>query len=198
MQLIFLKKHCLIIWHNKTIMKKLLFISLILASLQSFGQLEDIVGKMDIHAGYSFPLGKNYPIKGGISIDAEPKFWYNESLVFGAKIGMNFLQSPASDATLAPITNLALVGEKYSGEGDAVFFYGASAGGYFGGHIRKYQGVPTGSPGFKFFGIAPRAGIQFGQYRLMAEYHLRFKQFKVTQDVPKFATLSIGYTFGGE
>ena len=111
-------------------------------------------------------------------------------MVFGAKLGFNFLSSPVKEVKLAPLTSIMLVGEKYIGEGDAIFFIGASAGLYIGGQTKKISGTPTGLRATQIWGIAPRAGIQYGQYRLMAEYNMRKNQ-------AKFISILIGYNFGG-
>jgi hypothetical protein len=172
-------------------MKKILSVFLLFIAYNASAQFEDLVGKFDVHAGYSAPLGKNYPINGGLSINAEPKVWYNEELVFGAKLGFNFLSSPVKEVKRAPLTSIMLVGEKYMGEGDFQFFIGASAGLYLGGQTKKISGVPTGLRAAQAWGIAPRAGIQYGQYRLMAEYNMR-------KNDAKFLSVLIGYTFGSE
>lgn len=172
-------------------MKKIIFGFCLFSTFSSYAQLEDISGKFDAHVGYSAPLGKNYPINGGISINAEPKVWYNEQLVFGAKLGINFLSSPVKEVIRAPLTSIMLVGEKYMGDGDATFFIGASAGLYLGGQTKKISGVPTGLRAAQVWGIAPRAGIQYGQYRLMAEYNMR-------KNDAKFISILIGYNFGSQ
>jgi hypothetical protein len=172
-------------------MKKILFTFGVFIALNAKAQLEEITGKLDAHIGYSAPLGNNYPISGGPSINIEPKFWYNEQLVFGAKLGLNLLTSPAANVKMAPLTSIMLIGEKYMGDGDVVFFIGASAGLYVGGQTKKISGVPTELRAAQSWGIAPRAGLQYGQYRLLAEYNQRKNQ-------AKFLSLLIGYTFGGE
>lgn len=156
-------------------------------------QSDGFDAKIDLHAGYSMPLGQDYPINGGFSLDFEPKFWYNEELVFGAKLGLNLLQSPVKEVKLGPLANITLVGEKYIGDedGDFLFFVGASAGLYSGGQTKKINGTPTDLRPIRTFGIAPRAGIQFGPYRLLAEYHHRKTQ-------SKFITIMLGYTFGDD
>ncbi|MES2797167.1 MAG: hypothetical protein V4683_14445 [Bacteroidota bacterium] len=170
-------------------MKKVLFLFALIMSFETKAQFEGFDGRMDVHAGYAMPLGNNYPINGGIAIGAEPKFWYNESLVFGGKLGFNFLGSPAEGVKLAPLTTIVLLGEKYFGEGDALFFAGASAGVYAGGQTKKIYGAPTQLKAPKIFGYAPRGGIQFGPYRLMAELHVRKNQ-------SRFVSIMLGYTFG--
>jgi hypothetical protein len=150
-----------------------------------------IAGKLDGHVGYSVPLGKNYPINGGPALSLEPKFWFNDEIVVGAKLGVNLLASPVQDVRNAPLANLMLVGEKYQGEEDFVLFYGAAVGVHMGGHIKKISGVPTDLRAPRYLGLSPRAGVQFGQYRLMGELHLRQKQ-------AKFVSIMIGYTLGSE
>jgi membrane-associated protease RseP (regulator of RpoE activity) len=174
-------------------MKLLLSLFFCVITIAGYAQSEGFDAKIDVHAGYSMPLGQNYPINGGPSIGFEPKFWYNEELVIGAKLGLNFLQSPVKEVKLAPLANVVLVGEKYFGseDGAALFFVGASAGLYSGGQIKKINGVPTDLRPARSFALAPRAGIQFGPYRLMAEYHSRKSQ-------SKFISIMLGYTFGDE
>jgi hypothetical protein len=142
-------------------------------ALPLLGQFyKDIATKLDFHAGGSFPITKNYPIKEGFSATIEPKFWYNEKLVFGARLGASYLQSVTPNVRLAPYTNIHLLGEKYFDmPGDIVPFTGVSAGYYFGGNITKVQGVKLESPGVKALGYAVRGGLQLKQVRLLGEYH---------------------------
>jgi hypothetical protein len=151
-------------------------------------QIKDLLrGSLDLHAGYSAPLGNNYPINGGFSLGLEPKFWINKEIMGGVKLGTNLLKSPAVDVTLAPLNTLMLVGEKYHGEGDFTFYYGAAAGLYLGGQTKKIGKKPTELPAAKQVGFTPRAGIQFGPLRLMAEYHIRPQQ-------AKFVSIMLGYS----
>jgi hypothetical protein len=169
-------------------MKKILLILFVVSSFACKAQFENFYSKFDAHAGYAFTLGKFYPYKGGISIDVEPKFWYNDFLVFGGKFGFNFLSSPVENVKLQPVTTIALVAEKYQGDKDLSFFYGASAGLYSGSQESKVNGKPTGIKSPKGLGLAPRAGIQFGNYKLLAEYHMR-------KDKVKYLSVMIGYTW---
>ncbi len=172
-------------------MKKLLFFCLLFNQFSGYCQFDNFYSKFDGHVGYSLPLGQNYPINGGFSVSGEPKFWYNDEFVFGAKLGFNFLTSPAEGVKLRPITNMVLVAEKYKWFQEGVetgFFYGASGGLYSGGQTSKVNGQPTGLKAPKTIGLAPRAGIQYGAYRIMAEYHMR-------KNLAKFVTISIGYTW---
>ncbi len=172
-------------------MKKLLFFCLLLNHFSGFCQFDNFYSKFDGHVGYSMPMGKGYNLSGGLFISAEPKFWYNDEFVFGAKLGFNFLNYPQDDIKLRPVTNIVLVAEKYKWfqEGvDTGYFYGASAGLYSGGQISKTALGPTYAKAPKTIGLAPRAGIQYGAYRILAEYHMR------KSDV-KFITISIGYTW---
>lgn len=170
-------------------MKTIVCFFLILVSTRAFSQLEDLSYKFDVHAGYALPMGSNFPINGGLALNAEPKFYYNENLVIGGKLGFNFLNSPSSNVKLAPLSTFVLVGEKYTDEADIRFFYGGSAGLYMGGQTKTIDGKSTGLRAKKIFGYAPRAGVQFGPYRLMAEYHIR-------KNEAKFLTLMLGYSFG--
>jgi hypothetical protein len=167
-------------------MKNLTILAFVLISFASKAQLEDISTKLDGHVGYSAPLGNNYPISGGPNINVEPKFWYNEQIVVGAKLGVSFLKAPTSGVKLVPLTSIMLVGEKYMGEGDLTFFVGASAGLYLGGNIKNSGSTARAA---QQWGLAPRAGLQFGQYRLMVEYNIR-------KTAAKFLSFNIGYTFG--
>jgi hypothetical protein len=170
-------------------MKKLLILLFTIASFSGQAQFENYYSKFDVHAGYSLPLGRFYPINGGFCIDAEPKFWYNDYLVFGGKFGFNFLTSPVESVKLQPLTTIALLGEKYKGDKDFAYFYGASVGLYSGGQTRRIAGTgPTGLKSPKALGLAPRAGIQFGNYKLLAEYHMR-------KDQVKFISIMLGYTW---
>jgi hypothetical protein len=161
-------------------------------AITASAQLEDLTGKLDAHIGYASKIGNSFPIGSGPAFNIEPKVWYNEELVFGAKLGLNFLSSPVSNQTLAPLANVMLVGEKYFGEGDLLFFVGGSAGLYVGGQTKKINGVKiTNTKASQQWGLAPRAGLQFGQYRLMAEYNMR-------KGLGKFLTIMIGYNFGSQ
>ena len=108
-------------------MRALLCFCLIAISSTAFAQLDNLFYKFDAHAGYALPLGSGYPINGGIAINAEPKVYYNKYLVLGGKLGFNFLNSPASNVKLAPLSTFVLVGEKYTEEDELRFFYGGSA-----------------------------------------------------------------------
>lgn len=151
--------------------------------LSTYVNAQDFYGQLDVHGGYSAPLGRNYPVNGGISMGIEPKFWFNDEIAIGAKLGTNFLSSPVKDVKLAPLSTLMLVGEKYMGEEELKVFYGGALGLYMGGHIRKK------AP--KQLGITPRAGLQFGPYRLLGELHMRKQEAKII-------TISLGYTLGAQ
>ncbi len=178
-------------WVKISEMNKILFGSLFFLSFTSLAQFDQFYSKFDAHIGYSLPLGKNYPINGGIAIDAEPKLWYNDEFVFGAKVGFNFLTSPAEGVKLKPLTTMALIVEKYMWFEDGKefnYYFGASAGVYSGGQTGKVNGMPTGLKSPKALGLAPRVGVQFGSNRIVAEYHMR------KNDV-KFVSLLLGYSF---
>jgi hypothetical protein len=172
-------------------MKAFLCFCLIAISSSAYAQLDNLFYKFDAHAGYALPLGSGYPINGGFAINAEPKVYYNKNLVLGGKIGFNFLNSPASNVKLAPLSTFVLVGEKYTEEDELRFFYGASAGLYMGGQTKTVDGKPTGLRAKKILGLAPRAGVQFGPYRVMAEYHIR-------KNEAKFVSIMLGYAFRDE
>ena len=172
-------------------MKNIVAFCLIFLSTNAIAQLDNLFYKFDAHAGYSLPLGSGYPINGGFAINAEPKVYYNKFIVIGGKVGFNFLNSPASNVKLAPLSTFVLVGEKYTDEADLRFFYGGSAGLYMGGQFKTVDGKPTGLRAKKILGLAPRAGIQFGPYRVMAEYHIRKKE-------AKFVSIMLGYAFRDE
>jgi hypothetical protein len=167
-------------------MKKVIIVFFMIISYNSFCQLDNLVGKLDGHIGYSLIFPKDLLYKGGFSVSIEPKVWYNDELVVGAKLGVNLLQTDVEGIRIAPLTNVALVGEYYMPDNGFEYFFGASAGANIGGHIK-----PTDARAPTVLGLAPRAGIQFGQYRLLAEYHLGRQR-------PKFLSIMVGYYFGAE
>jgi hypothetical protein len=167
----------------------LLAVLMFFVNSQTSAQIfENFSAKIDGHIGAVSPLGKDYPVKGGFAATLEPKFWYNDELVFGFKLSSNFLQSQTSKVKLAPLNNIHLVGEKYFelNSTNLIPFVGASGGLYTGGQIRKIDGAKTGAKGQNYLGYAIRGGGQLGQLRLLAEYHR-------SKNKLNFLTFMLGY-----
>ena len=173
-------------------MKQILFITLlVLTSVVSNAQsVAYRFFKVDFTTGYSKPAGG---LSGGFNLSVEPKFNLSDHVAVGIKIEGAALatinDAYSGDATVAAMTSTLLTGEYYLGTRTVRPYVGAGLGFYRMRAFNTSNDLASFEETGRMLGIAPRAGLQIGHFRLGVEYNL-------VKDSNYFSA-KLGTTFGG-
>lgn len=161
-------------------MKKILFISMLTLGCTSANAQENYF-KFDNSIGAAMTFGKLSAF--GVSVGAEPKFFFNPNISVGLRFEANVLfgakintSESAVKAGLSGRYAALLKGEYYFGEGNTKPFVGLMGGYYvqatLGAGVDGQGNPVTYAYGGRSFGGAPEVGVTFGNFRLSAMYHL--------------------------
>lgn len=174
-------------------MKKQVVLSLLLLTLTGAIKLhaQNVYKpfKVDLSSGYSSPSSKTGDISGGLNFSLEPKYNITDQIAVGLKGEVALLVSGSSSGNsgqVALLRNTSVTGEYYFTMTKVRPYAGLSLGFYTG---TVFDANGKSYTGDSQFGFAPRAGLQFGHFRLGIEYNL-------VKD-SNFLSFKIGTTFGG-
>ncbi|CCG99727.1 hypothetical protein FAES_1717 [Fibrella aestuarina BUZ 2] len=175
-------------------MKKIVCLTAsLLAALTGFAQSENYRAfKVDITTGYSKSSQSGTGNNGGINFSIEPKYNITDNIAVGVKVEGAVLASAESSGitALAIVRATQLTGEYYVGESTVRPYVGLGLGLYKGYlYLSDSDESELIAGETSQFGIAPRAGLQIGHFRLGLEYNL-------VKDSNYFS-LKIGTTIGG-
>ena len=183
-------------------MKKTLFSILMLGTV-IFGNAQSKTFKpfkVDFSMGYAMPGGSG--AKGGILFATEPKYALNDHITAGLRIEAAIVARAATSDD----------GQHYVGEVKASGSYLATADYYFNtNHFRPFVGAGAGifsTAGATFddngdyigeatsrvFGGTPRAGFEFGHFRMAVEYNVAGKSGTINNN---YLGIKLGFFAGG-
>lgn len=155
--------------------------------------------KVDLATGYAIPGGEGS--KGGVLFAVEPKYAVNDNITVGLRMEGALTARASVDANGELKEGDVKASASYLLTGDYFFstnkfrpFAGAGAGLY------KLAGVEVTSTttgdvesGSKF-GFAPRAGFEFGHFRMAAEYNVIGKTGEIKNS---YMGIKLGFFIGG-
>jgi outer membrane protein W len=156
--------------------------------------------KVDFSMGYAMPGGSG--AKGGILFATEPKYAINDNITLGLRMEAAIVARAATSDD----------GQHYVGEVKASASYLGTADYYFNtNHFRPFVGVGAGifsTAGASFddsgnyvadvvshkFGGTPRAGFEFGHFRMAVEYNVVAKTGTINNN---YLGIKLGFFAGG-
>lgn len=154
--------------------------------------------KVDVTAGYAHWMdGGTAAISFGLNLSVEPKYNITDNIAAGFKLeGALFFASDDDDASLLTMTSYSLTGEYLFGTGKVRPYLGVAAGLY----KPTFYLTDLEDEIYKFsldntLGFAPRAGFQFGKFRLGTEFNI-VKDNSLDIDY-SYLTIKMGATIGG-
>lgn len=153
--------------------------------------------KVDVTAGYAHLMDAGAAVNFGLNLSVEPKYNITDNIAAGLKVeGALFFTADDVDASLLTITSYSLTGEYLVGTGKVRPYLGLAIGLYkptfyltdLDDEIYKLSFDNT-------LGFAPRAGFQFGKFRLGAEYNI-VKDNSLDIDY-SYLSIKMGVAIGG-
>jgi hypothetical protein len=182
-------------------MKKVLFCaSLLCAAI--LGNAQSTVFKpfkVDFATGYAIPGGSGS--KGGVLFAIEPKYALNDNITVGIRFE-GAVMARATTVNGQEFTGDVKASGSYLATGDYYFntnkfrpFAGVGVGIYNNASGSFSSGTNTGTiEGGTVFGGAPRAGFEFGHFRMAVEYNLMGKSGTINNN---YLGIKLGFFAGG-
>ena len=166
-----------------------------LAQAQSFRSF-----KVDFAAGYAIPSGQG--AKGGIVIATEPKYNINDQITVGLKMEAALMAAMEVDQTtgelksgsVKALANYSLTGDYFFSANSFRPFAGAGAGLFSVASVAADSTGAGEATGGQKFGFTPRAGFEFGHFRVALEYNMVGKTGSYSNN---YMAIKLGFFAGG-
>lgn len=182
-------------------MKKLVF-SIVLLSATVFTYAQKTNGfkpfKVDLASGYALPSGSGS--KAGVILAVEPKYSVNDQITLGLRFEGALTARAAISADGETMSGDVKASASYLATADYFFtankfrpFAGAGAGLYRLAAVEVESEEGTVEADSKF-GFAPRAGFEYGHFRMAVEYNVAGKTGSINNNYIGF---KLGFFIGG-
>ena len=183
-------------------MKKILFSTLMLGAV-IFGNAQSTTFKpfkVDFALGYAVPGGSG--AKGGVLFAIEPKYGISDNITLGLRFEGAVMARATTNSTGEYVAGDIKASGSYLATGDYFFstnkfrpFAGVGVGLFSSAaaSVDSNGDIVEGASANKF-GAAPRAGFEFGHFRMAVEYNVAGKTGPINNN---YLGIKLGFFAGG-